>query len=58
MDGYEIANLRAGLQVLQKLGLDTGDWLGQLLFKMPEDVQKPNEAIESQLTRARVPKDA
>lgn len=55
MDDYEVSNLRAGLEVLRKLGLDTGDWLGQLLFKLPEVDHKPNEEVEHQLKRARVP---
>jgi hypothetical protein len=54
MDQYEAANLQAGLETLRKLGLDTGDWLGQLLFKLQkyEITQRPNQTVEQQVERA------
>jgi hypothetical protein len=53
MDDYERANLREGLLVLRALGLDTGDWLGQLLHKVrvPEG-KVPNVDQDTQVGRA------
>lgn len=35
LDDYEVANLREGLLFLRTVGGDTGDWLGQILLKLP-----------------------
>jgi hypothetical protein len=42
LDEYEVANLRAGLQTLRALHLDMGDWIGQILNKLPATVMLPN----------------
>lgn len=34
LDDYEAVNLLWLLRVARHIGLDTGDWLGQLLFKL------------------------
>jgi hypothetical protein len=54
LDNYEASNLKEGLLTLRKLGLDTGDWLGQLLFKLDkyEITHKPNQTVEQQYDRA------
>ena len=51
MDDYEVSNLRVGLEVLRKIGLDTGDWLGQLLFKLPTVEHAPNQDMDQQMKR-------
>lgn len=57
MDDYEISNLKAGLETLRKLGLDTGDWLGELLYKLPDvEHRPPNQTVEQQLKSARIPR--
>ena len=48
-DDYEIANLRAGLLTLRALNLDTGDWLGQILNRLPEATIEPNKSVDSQV---------
>lgn len=55
LDQYEAANLKEGLETLRKLGLDTGDWLGQLLFKLAkyEITQKPNQTAAEQELRVK-----
>lgn len=55
VDDYEIVNLREGLLALRELGCDTGDWLGQLLNKLPaiED-PLPNATVADQIGRATV----
>lgn len=55
LNDYELANLRAGLELLRKIGCDTGDWLGQILWKLPDVEQKPNCTVDDQLKRVRVP---
>lgn len=52
LDAYEITNLRAGLLTLRALNLDTGDWLGQILNRLPETTLHPNRAIEDQVAEA------
>jgi hypothetical protein len=49
LDEYEVANLRAGLQVLRSLHLDTGDWMGQILMKLPPTERLPNRAVSVQV---------
>lgn len=55
LDQYEASNLKEGLETLRKLGLDTGDWLGQLLFKLAkyEITQKPNQTATEQELRVK-----
>jgi hypothetical protein len=48
LDEYEIANLREGLLMLRHIGCDTGDWLGQTLFKLPPIERLPNQTVEQQ----------
>ncbi len=57
LDAYEVANLRALLLVARKIGLDTGDWHGQILNRLAtvEDEQTPNVTVEDQYRRVRVP---
>ena len=46
IDDYEAQNLLWLLRVARRLGLDTGDWLGQLMFKLDnlisDDMRGPN----------------
>ena len=53
LDDYEAANLREGLLTLRNLGGDTGDWLGQILFKIPPTERPPNVPLKEQLARVR-----
>lgn len=48
LDNYEIANLREGLLFLRSVGGDTGDWMGQLLMKLPESRVKPVKLCQEQ----------
>ena len=48
LDEYEVANLRDGLLFLRKVGGDTGDWMGQILMKLPEVERKPNVSTQEQ----------
>ena len=48
LDEYEIANLRQGLLFLREVGGDTGDWLGQILNKLPESTVAPNHSVRDQ----------
>lgn len=50
-DPYELANLKEGLLTLRALGCDTGDWLGQLLNRMPVVEQAPNVLKDDQVAR-------
>lgn len=52
LDDYEIANLREGLLALRELGCDTGDWLGQILNKLPAARTQPNASVLEQIGRA------
>lgn len=55
IDDYETVNLREGLLTLRELGCDTGDWLGQLLNKLPElDNPLPNRTVAEQVAWAGV----
>ena len=51
LDDYEIANLRAGLETLRGAGLDTGDWLGQIIMALPQVEREPNVSVTAQLDR-------
>jgi len=45
IDDYEVVNLLWLLRIARRLGLDTGDWLGQLIFKLearPCSMRDPN----------------
>ncbi len=53
LDDYEAANLRAALEVLAKLGLDTGDWLGQIRLRIPSTEFQPNVSVEDQVDTVR-----
>jgi len=49
-DDYEAINLKEGLLTLRRLGLDTGDWLGQILNRLPETSDiKPNKTVDEQI---------
>lgn len=48
LDEYEIANLREGLIFLRTVGGDTGDWLGQILLKLPLVPVPPNKTLQEQ----------
>lgn len=48
LDEYEVANLREGLLFLREVGGDTGDWLGQLLLKLPKTEYTPNKTVQKQ----------
>lgn len=48
LDDYEVANLREGLLFLRSVGGDTGDWLGELLMKLPEVERTPNASLQDQ----------
>lgn len=48
LDDYEVANLREGLLFLRTVGGDTGDWMGQLLMKLPEVERAPNVSLQEQ----------
>ncbi len=48
LDDYEVTNLRHGLLFLREVGGDTGDWLGQILMKLPEVEKIPNRAVQDQ----------
>ena len=48
LDDYEIANLREGLLFLRECGGDTGDWMGQILMKLPEVERAPNVSAQEQ----------
>lgn len=48
LDEYEVANLREGLLFLRAFGGDTGDWMGQLLMKLPEVERAPNVSLQEQ----------
>lgn len=52
-DAYEVTNLRAGLLTLRALGLDTGDWMGQILNRLPPSPVAPNVLPEVQVANAR-----
>lgn len=49
LDDYEISNLDAGLRTLRELGCDTGDWLGQILLKLPDVGYVPNATVARQV---------
>jgi hypothetical protein len=51
LNEYEIANLQVGLLLLRHLGADTGDWLGQVLHKLPPVTQVPNQSLDTQMNR-------
>ena len=53
LDDYEATNLRAALLTLRKLGLDTGDWLGQILFRIPASEMDPNIPVDKQVEDVR-----
>ena len=53
LDEYEAVNLKEALLTLRALGLDTGDWLSRIHYKIPEVDQKPNVSMDDQLIRAR-----
>ena len=41
------------LEVLKRINCDTGDWLGQIMFRIPnKGAVRPNETVDSQVTRA------
>lgn len=47
IDDYEAVNLLWLLRVARRLGLDTGDWLGQLTFKLEArqcELREPNSS--------------
>ncbi len=49
LDEYEIVNLREGLLFLRAVGGDTGDWMGQILMKLPADLERrPNKTVQEQ----------
>jgi hypothetical protein len=48
LDDYEVANLREGLLLLRDSGGDTGDWLGQILYKLPDVEYGPNLSVQEQ----------
>ena len=48
LDEYEVANLRDGLLFLRAVGGDTGDWMGQILMKLPEVERAPNVSCQEQ----------
>lgn len=48
LDDYEIANLRQGLLFLREIGGDTGDWMGQILLKLPAIDYQPNKSMWDQ----------
>lgn len=51
VDDYEISNLREGLLTLREIGCDTGDWLGQILNKLPDTTTVPNKTVVQQIGR-------
>ena len=51
LDDYETVNLREGLLTLRRLGCDTGDWLGQILNKLPDSNTQPNATVDQQVAR-------
>lgn len=48
LDEYETVNLREGLLFLRSIGGDTGDWLGQILIKLPATERAPNVSAQEQ----------
>ena len=52
LDEYEAANLEEGLVTLRRLACDTGDWLGQILNRLPKTEYVPNVYSDGQVARA------
>ena len=50
-DEYEVANLREGLLFLRACGGDTGDWMGQILMKLPDVDRSANVSLSEQKRR-------
>lgn len=48
LDDYEVANLRSGLLFLIDVGGDTGDWLMQIMHKLPDNGHAPIKAPSEQ----------
>ena len=48
LDSYEVANLYQGLLFLREVGGDTGDWLVQILLKLPDPGVPPNKSVQEQ----------
>jgi hypothetical protein len=53
LDEYEVANLRAGLQALKELDLDTGDWLLEILIRLPSVERLPNRPVSAQVDQVK-----
>jgi len=51
LDDYEVANLLQALRFLQRIGCDTGDWLGQIRMKLPEATPQPANVADDELLR-------
>lgn len=52
LDEYEASNLEEGLVTLRRLSCDTGDWLGQILNRLPKTEYVPNVYVDGQVKRA------